>query len=310
MRQIVNIVIENDGYLVRKGDSDDKFIRVMPQGILRIPCIPFYQSAWMSMGGDVRPAVSDLVEKVSLLYGPVSKCNIMAACPADAMPTDYIMLKNTFEYAGFKKIKLISKTSLGAALKATDYIAISTSERLLILEWYRDGVVAESKYYNKAAVSRKKLLNDIDSIRQRNDFSLRILIFDGCNELAGLYDLGEVVDADKMSELLDIMSDVHYKKKKLEDLIGGLVQDSGEVADDTTPMVENVIVFGEDEDMVSDGIGERTKDAHDGTAVIEDFKKDNEPGDEKKPEADNGSDDEKKPEADNESDDEKKPEET
>lgn len=250
MRQTVNVIIENDGYLIRKHDDSEKYIKVMPQGIRRIPCIPFYQSAWVKMGNDVRPAVSEIVEKVSLLYGPVAKCNLMIAYPADATQADIIIIRETFEVAGFKKIKMMSKTELVAAMKICDYIAISASERLLILEWYRDGVVAEGKYYNKAAVSKKKLLSDVESFKARMDSPIGIYVFDGCGELSGLYDFGMVISSDKMVELLDIMSDVHYKKMSLDDIIGKSDSDAFR-QEGKSSQVEGVEVVFDDENVES-----------------------------------------------------------
>lgn len=219
MRPIINVIVDNDGYLVAKPGADGDYVKVMPQGIQRIPCIPFYQTAWFVMGNDVRPAVQDFVEAASLMYGGLGRCNALIAYPADAMPADRIMLKETFEVAGIKKIRMISRTELAKAMRCTDYIAISVSERLLILEWYKDGVVAEAKYYNKAAISKKKLFGDISRIKQRSESKLKILIFDGCNELGGLYDMGVVVDAQRMIYLLETMSEVIFNNRNIDDIL-------------------------------------------------------------------------------------------
>lgn len=219
MKQIINIIVDNDGYLIAKPGQDGEYQKVMPQGIQRIPCIPFYQTAWFVMGNDVRPAIQDFAQAANLLYGGINKASALVACPADALPADQIMMKETFEVAGIKKVKIISKTSLGEAMRYSNYIAISVSERLLIVEWYKDNVVAEAKYYNKAAISKKKLFGDILSIKQRSESKVKILIFDSCNELGGIYDLGKVIDGKKTMQLLNIMSEVIYKKKSIKDLV-------------------------------------------------------------------------------------------
>ena len=218
MKTIINIIVDNDGYIIAKPDSNGEFVKVMPQGIQRIPCIPFYQSAWFATGRDVRPAVSDFAQAANLLYGGINKCEALVACPADALVADRIMIKENFEAAGIKKPRLISKTQLGQALKYTEYIAISVSERLLIVEWYKDNVVAQVQYYNKAAISKKKLFGDISAIRQKSDSKIKILIFDACDELGGIYDMGTVIDASRMIELLKTMSQVIFNKKTFEEI--------------------------------------------------------------------------------------------
>ena len=266
MKKIIDIIVENDGYLINKADEEGAYVRVIPQGIQRIPCIPFYHSAWISMGSVIRPAIQDFVEKATVLHGPIAKCQAMIATPADALPADVTMIRETFEVAGIKKIKLISKTSLGAAMNMSDYVAVSASERLLIVEWYRDGVVAEGKYYNKAAISKKKLLSDINGFRQRYEVPLKIIIFDGCNELSGLYDLGEVVDARKMMTLLEVMNEVYFKGKSFQELFANEEGQDAWEPDEIFRNEQGEMVFGEEELQ-----NENATDATEQTPDVDDY---------------------------------------
>lgn len=214
MKKIVNIIIENDGYLIKNNSNDSAFTRVMPQGIQRIPSIPFYHSAWLIMGNLLKPAVTDLVDVVNSQYGKIKKTLCMAAYPADALPADVRMIQQTLEYAGFMGVKMVSKTSLLKAEGLTNYIAISASERLVILEWYRDGIPTESRYYNKVSVGRNRLLSDIEKIQRRQAGSnMKVFVFDGCAELAGLYSVGEVVDENRELKLLVKTGYEQYKVK-------------------------------------------------------------------------------------------------
>lgn len=214
MKKIVSVIVENDGYLVKNNSDDGAFTRVMPQGIQRIPCIPFYHSAWLVMGQLLKPAVTDFVDVVNSQYGKIKNTCGMVAYPADALPADVRMIEQTLEYAGFSQLKLVSKTSLMKAEGITNYIAISASERLVILEWYRDGVPTESRYYNKMSVGRKRLLGDIDKIQKRQAGSnLKVFVFDSCEELMGLYNVGELVDENRAIKLLVKTGYEQYKVK-------------------------------------------------------------------------------------------------
>ena len=224
MKKIVNVIIENDGYLVKNNSEDGTFTRVMPQGIQRIPCIPFYHSAWLIMGNLLKPAVTDFVDVVNSQYGKIKNVYGMAAYPADALPADIRMIQQTLEYAGFKGLKMVSKTSLLKAEGLTNYIAISASERLVVLEWYRDGVPTESRYYNKVSVGRNRLLSDIEKIQKRQAGSkLKVFVFDGCAELAGLYSVGELVDENRALKLLVKTGYEQYKIKNAPEVNVGSV---------------------------------------------------------------------------------------
>ncbi len=215
MKKVVNIVIENDGYLIRNNTEECEYTRVMPQGILRIPGIPFYNTAWKQAGEDLKPVVTDLVDVVNSQYRKVSNASAMVAYPADATDADKAMIRQTMEFAGFKTVAMISKTAVLGAEGIENYIAISASERLVILEWYRSGEPTECKYYNKLAVGRRRLLDDIESIQKRHPGApLRVYVFDACNELGGLYDVGKVVNGVKTVWLLDKCAAVTFKLRK------------------------------------------------------------------------------------------------
>ncbi len=222
MKNIVSVIIENDGYLVKNSSNDGTFTRVMPQGIQRIPCIPFYHSAWLIMGNLLKPAVTDFVDVINSQYGKIKNTYGMAAYPADALPADIRMIQQTLEYAGFKGLKMVSKTSLLKAEGLTNYIAISASERLVVLEWYRDGIPTESRYYNKVSVGRNRLLSDIEKIQKRQAGSkLKVFVFDGCAELAGLYTVGELVDENRALKLLVKTGYEQYKVKNAPEVEWG-----------------------------------------------------------------------------------------
>lgn len=222
MKRIVNVIVENDGYLIKNNSDDGSFTRIMPQGIQRIPCIPFYHSAWLTMGNVLKPAVTDFVDVVNSQYGKIKTTSGMIAYPADALPADVRMIEQTLEYAGFKELKLVSKTSLLKAEGHSNYIAISASERLVILEWYRDGIPTESRYYNKMSVGRNRLLSDIEKIQKRQTGSdLKVYVFDGCSELAGLYNVGELVDENRALKLLVKTGYEQYKIKKAPEVNWG-----------------------------------------------------------------------------------------
>lgn len=215
MKKVVNIVIENDGYLIRNNCEECEYTRVMPQGIARIPGIPFYNTAWKQAGDDLKPVVTELVDVVNSQYKKVANASAMVAYPADATDADKAMIKQTMEFAGFKTVAMMSKTAVLAAEGIENYIAISASERLVILEWYRSGSPTECKYYNKLAVGRRRLLEDIEKIQKRQPAAaLRIYIFDACNELGGLYDVGKVVNGVKTVWLLDKCAAITFKLKR------------------------------------------------------------------------------------------------
>lgn len=247
MKKIVNIIIENDGYLVKNNSNDSSFTRVMPQGIQRIPCIPFYHSAWLMMGNILKPAVTELVDVVNSQYGKIKKAFCMAAYPADALPADVRMIQQTLEYAGFKGIELVSKTSLLKTEGINNYIAISASERLVILEWYRDGVPTESRFYNKGSVGRNRLLSDIEKIQRRQAGSnLKVFVFDGCAEMAGLYSIGELVDETRELKLLVKASYKKYKVKNAPDIDWGKNKNTHSA---TNKVVNSDVSEDADEDM-------------------------------------------------------------
>ena len=113
----------------------------------------------------------------------------------------------------------VSKTSLLAHNGVNNYIALSTSERLVILEWYHNGKAVETVFYNKSAVNRNKLYNDIGNIRYKeNDNNLNLFIFDGCNELVELYEMGQPITASEMIEMINDATDKVYSSQYIKDM--------------------------------------------------------------------------------------------
>ncbi len=268
MKKIVSIIIENDGYLIKDNNEEDTFTRIMPQGIQRIPCIPFYHSAWLTMGNMLKPAVTEFVDVVNSQYGKIKGCSAAVAYPADALPADIRMIEQTMDYAGFKEVKLVSKTSLLKVAGVTNYIAISATERLVVLEWYRDGIPTESRYYNKVSVGRRRLLEDIEKIQKRQaGSSLKIYVFDSCKELAGLYSVGEVVDENKALELLVKTGYSLYKIKKAPQLNSVM---ASEIKAETNKdnISESGILSVQEDDSIQ-GIGQAAEKDEDPVTAVE-----------------------------------------
>lgn len=214
MKTIVNILVENDGYLV-KNPMNLEFTKILPKNIYRIPNIPFYHSSWVYMGKLIKPEIDELRECIIRQYGKLSNLNGMIGVPSDALPVDIRMLEQTFEICGIPKSKLVSKSSLLAINGVGNYIAISASERLVVLEWYNQGEAVETRYYNKSMVIKNKLLSDIGNIQfKQTKGNLNIFIFDACNELRELYDLGKVIVSNEMLEMLTDAGRRLYAYKK------------------------------------------------------------------------------------------------
>lgn len=216
-KQIVKVLIENDGYVVKEPHGLS-FNKIMPHNIYKIPNVPFYHSSWDYHGQYIKPEINELKECIMSYYGKLNACNGLIAIPSDALPVDIRMIEETFQIMGLPKSMLVSKTSLLAINGVESYIALSVSERLVILEWYRRGSIMETVFYNKSAVNRNKLFNDIGNIRyKQNDNNMNIFIFDGCNELTELYDIGQVITVPEMVEMLEdasrIVFDPEYQKR-------------------------------------------------------------------------------------------------
>ncbi|MCR5609625.1 MAG: hypothetical protein K6G26_11230 [Lachnospiraceae bacterium] len=202
MKPLVNIIVENEGFLIKNPMNFD-CIKIMPKNIYKIPNIPFYHSLWAYEGTLIKPNITELQDCITNAYGKLSKLTPMVACPADSLPVDIRLLEETFEICGLPNPKLISKSSLLALNGVPHYISISASERLVILEWYNNREPIETRYYSKSAVNKNKLLTDINNIRYKQQGgNINIFIFDGCNELKELYELGECINANQMMELL------------------------------------------------------------------------------------------------------------
>ena len=209
-KQIVGVIIENDGYVVKDAEGIS-FNKVMPRNIYKIPNIPFYHSAWNYYGDLIKPEIAELRECIKSTYGKIGSCNGLIAIPADSLPVDIRMIEETFQILGLPKSMYVSKTSLLAINGVSNYIALSVSERLVILEWYRNGQARETIFYNKSAVNRNKLFNDIGNIRyKQNDNNLNLFIFDGENELTELYDIGQVISVPEMVEMLNDASRIVF----------------------------------------------------------------------------------------------------
>ena len=143
----------------------------------------------------------------------------MVAIPADALPVDRRMIEETFQILGLPCCMYVSKTSLLAHNGVNNYIALSTSERLVILEWYHNGKAVETVFYNKSAVNRNKLYNDIGNIRYKeNDNNLNLFIFDGCNELVELYEMGQPITASEMIEMINDATEKVYSSQYIKDM--------------------------------------------------------------------------------------------
>lgn len=213
-KEVVCILIENDGFLVKERDGI-RFNKIMPHNINKIPNIPFYHTMWTYHGEYIKPEINEMKDFILDNYGKMSKLSGLIARPADVFPVDVRMLEETFQIVGLPSCTYISKTSLLAVNGMQNYIALSTSERLVILEWYHNGKSVEKVFYNKSAVNRNKLFNDIGNIRYKeNNNNLEIFIFDGCNELMELYEIGQHITAPGMIEMLrDALDKIPMKKK-------------------------------------------------------------------------------------------------
>ncbi len=217
-KPVVCIIIENDGYLV-KANGNLRYNKIMPHNIYKIPNIPFYHSAWTYHNQLIKPEISELKEYISQEYGKISKLNGLVAIPADALPVDRRMIEETFQILGLPCCMYVSKTSLLAHNGVNNYIALSTSERLVILEWYHNGKAVETVFYNKSAVNRNKLYNDIGNIRYKeNDNNLNLFIFDGCNELVELYEMGQPITASEMIEMINDATEKVYSSQYIKDM--------------------------------------------------------------------------------------------
>lgn len=214
-KQVACILIENDGFLVKECEGI-RFTKIFPMNIDNIPNIPFYHTAWKYDGKFIKPEIVELRDYINNNYGKISKVSSLVAIPSDSFPVDKRMLEETFQIAGFLGCTMINKTSLLARNGMLNYIALSCSERLVILEWYYNGKRQETVFYNKSAVNRNKLFNDIGNIRYKaNDNGLNIFIFDGCNELMELYEIGQPITASEMIEILgDVAKKMANTKKK------------------------------------------------------------------------------------------------
>lgn len=213
MRNIVNILVENNGYLVKRPDSYE-YDRVMPESIYKIPTIPFYHSSWVYVGKLIKPEIQELKDCITSEYGKISSIDGMIGVPADALPVDIRMLEEIFEICGIPKCKLVSKSSLLAINGVGEYIAISSSERLVVLEVFLGHEAVETRYYNKTIVNKNKLIDDIDKIQSQQRGDLNVFIFDACEELGELYDLGEPIKGEEMMEMLADAGNRLYSKKK------------------------------------------------------------------------------------------------
>lgn len=214
-KDIVCILIENDGFLIKERDGI-RFNKIIPHNINKIPNIPFYHTMWTYHGEYIKPEINEMKDFIIDNYGKLSNLNGLVARPADVFPVDVRMLEETFHIVGLPSCTYISKTSLLAINGMLNYIALSTSERLVILEWYHNGKSVEKVFYNKSAVNRNKLFNDIGNIRYKeNNNNLEIYIFDGCNELVELYEIGQAITAPGMIEMMrDAQEKLPNKRKK------------------------------------------------------------------------------------------------
>lgn len=217
-KAVACIIIENDGYVVKEPQGLG-YNKIMPHNIYKIPNIPFYHSAWNYYGELIKPEIKELRDNIKSSYGKLNNINGLVAIPADALPVDIRMIEETFQILGIPRCMYVSKTSLLAINGVEDYIAFSASERLVILEWYRHGQAVETVFYNKSAVNRNKLFNDIGNIRyKQNDNNLGIFIFDGCNELAELYDVGQAITTSEMVEMINDASQIVFDPKYIKQM--------------------------------------------------------------------------------------------
>lgn len=209
---IVCVAVENDGYHI-KNLMDNNYDVVMPRDIERIPTVPFYHSAWYYSGEKVRPNISELVQTIEEQYGKISKVRAMITCPTDAFVVDIRMLEDTFHIAGIEndRCKLISKTALLAINGLNDYVAISSSERLVSIELYRDGEIDDrcNKYYEKSSL-------DIQEVaRYATDLSrnarAQIYIFDACNEFASFSNIGRIIGNNEAMGMMERAAKVLFK---------------------------------------------------------------------------------------------------
>jgi len=209
---VVCIAVESDGYHI-KNLMDNGFDVVMPKDIERVPTVPFYHSAWYYSGEKVRPIVEELAQVIEEQYGRINRVRAMITCPTDAFVVDIRMLEDTFEIAGIEpdRCKLISKTALLAINGLNDYVAISVSERLISIELYINGEIDDKsvKYYEKNSVDMQEIMRYAQSISR--NARAQIYLFDACNELSALSNIGRIVGNDEVMGMMERAAKVLFK---------------------------------------------------------------------------------------------------
>ena len=181
----------------------DKFFEFAFDRVVKYPNIPFYHSVYKD--DCIKQFVQFYKENVAKFN--FVKSDIFVMLPPDGIEIDEMILKSFFLDTNlFSSVSFINEVF--CLRSAGTFVAVSLTERMLVLDYFKDGDIEAEKYYYPLTYSKLDLKRLIQGLHSDCADIEMPLVLNG-DSVAIYQELGLVVNK-KM--LLENAADIVYKK--------------------------------------------------------------------------------------------------
>ena len=189
-KQIIFVITDNN-FMIKR--ADQPFVLFEPKGIKRIPTVPFYHELWntnddfIKYMNELKNLISDgvrslFIKQEAIVYFPSDLTTVDKKAIEDYLLVSRIIKKVTF-----------NSYSSNIGKDSGDYIALTSSDRVVTLEVYKNYKIKETIFYNRYNLRIEEVVNTINN-KQRVYAGVPVIICDVNKNLVNFYDCGVVVE--------------------------------------------------------------------------------------------------------------------
>ena len=189
-KQIIFVITDNN-FMIKR--ADQPFVLFEPKGIKHIPTVPFYHELWNTNDdfikhmNELKNLISDGVRSLFI------KQEVIVYAPSDLTTVDKKAIEDYLLVSRIIKKVTFNSYSSNASKESGDYIALTSSDRVVTLEVYKNYKIKETIFYNRYNLRIEEVVNTINN-KQRVYAGVPVIICDVNKNLVNFYDCGVVVE--------------------------------------------------------------------------------------------------------------------
>ena len=191
MKKQIIFVITDNNFMIKR--ADQPFVLFEPKGIKHIPTVPFYHELWntnddfIKYMNELKNLISDGVRSLFI------KQEVIVYAPSDLTTVDKKAIEDYLLVSRIIKKVTFNSYSSNIGKDSGDYIALTSSDRVVTLEVYENYEIKETIFYNRYNLRIEEVVNTINN-KQTVYASFPVRICDVNKNLMDFYDCGVVVE--------------------------------------------------------------------------------------------------------------------